>query len=85
MSRSIAGTVLDATGRPVAQARVYFTSSPAPVPDVAILTDAEGRFRLTAPLAGRYEIGASSDARGLGAVRVTVGAQDASVQIKLAR
>ena len=84
-ARSIIGTVLDAAGRPVAGARVYVKTSPVPVPDVAILTDAQGSFRLTAPSAGNYVIGASSDASGSGAVTVTVGSQDGTVQISLDR
>ena len=84
-ARSIIGTVFDAAGRPVARARVYVKTSPVPVPDVSILADAQGRFRLNVPSAGNYEIGASSDAFGSGAVVVTVGPQDSSVQIKLAR
>ena len=84
-ARRIAGTVTDAAGRPLAQARVYFKSSPAAVPDVAALTGADGGFVLMAPHPGDYEIGATSDAEGTGASRVTVGSKDASVQIRLAR
>ena len=84
-ARRIAGTVTDAAGRPLAQARVYFKSSPAAVPDVAALTGADGGFVLMAPHPGDYEIGATSDAKGTGSSRVTVGSKDASVQIRLAR
>jgi Carboxypeptidase regulatory-like domain len=61
--------VLNAHGQPVAGARVYIISAPGAVPDMALLSDAQGRFILPAPLAGRYEIGASSDASG--SARVT--------------
>ena len=84
-ARRIAGTVTDAAGRPLAQARVYFKATPAAMPDVAALTGADGRFELVAPQPGVYEIGASSDAEGTGSSRVTVGWQNASVQIKLGR
>ena len=80
---SIEGTVLDAAGKPVAQARVSFTSAPGPVPDVAALTGADGSFILNAPHPGAYEIGASSDALGSGSVAVAIGARDARVQIRL--
>lgn len=50
------GTVLDATGQPVAGATVIFTESPVPVPDVAALTDDEGKFSLAAPAPGHYEL-----------------------------
>lgn len=82
---SIEGIVLDAAGQPVAQARVYFTSVPGAVPDVAVLTGSDGRFRLSAPRPGAYEIGARSDALGAGAAAVVVGATNPLVEIRLAR
>ena len=57
----ISGIVRTADGQPVASARVFFVSSPVPVPDVALLTDRNGRFSLTAPAPGVYgRFGASS-------------------------
>jgi Carboxypeptidase regulatory-like domain len=61
---TIAGLVLNAQGQPVAGARVFIVSAPGAVPDMALLSDEQGRFTLPAPLAGHYEIGASSDAGG---------------------
>jgi protocatechuate 3,4-dioxygenase beta subunit len=84
-ARTIAGTVIDATGEPVADARVYITSAPGSVPDVAALTGADGRFRLTAPQPGSYQIDASSDAGGSGRVTTVVGPKDVTVEIKIAR
>ena len=55
----IAGTVVDAQGDPVHGARVFIADAPVPVPDIAALTDAEGRFMLTAPAPGRYVVGCS--------------------------
>ncbi|GGX70142.1 carboxypeptidase-like regulatory domain-containing protein [Streptomyces hiroshimensis] len=52
----IRGTVRDAAGAPVAGARVAFAGGPVPLPDVAALTDGEGRFALTAPAAGTYTV-----------------------------
>ncbi|HEY9377479.1 MAG TPA: hypothetical protein VIQ02_10325 [Jiangellaceae bacterium] len=40
-------------GKPVAEARVFYTESPVPMPDVAALSGADGRFELTMPAAGR--------------------------------
>ena len=84
-ARTIAGTVLDAAGQPVAQARVYFTASPGPTPDIAALTGSDGTFRMNAPRAGRYRIGASSDTHGSGEAEVDVDSRDATVEIRLPR
>jgi protocatechuate 3,4-dioxygenase beta subunit len=77
--------VLDATGKPVAQARVYFTSAPGPVPDIAAVTGADGRFRLTAPRPGAYQIAANTDALGSGRAEAVVGSKDVTLEIRLAR
>jgi protocatechuate 3,4-dioxygenase beta subunit len=84
-ARIIAGTVLDATGRPVAQARVFFSSAPGSVPDIAALTSADGRFQLNAPQPGKYQVSASSDTQGSANIAVEVGSQDADVVVKLVR
>ena len=81
--RLIAGTVLSAAGRPVAQARVFVLAAPGARPDVALLTDADGCFQLSAPLPGIYEIGAATDGLGSGRVVVVVGPRDVQVQITL--
>jgi hypothetical protein len=52
----ISGTVRDAAGRLIAEARVYFASGPGSFPDIAALTDARGTFSLAAPLPGSYEV-----------------------------
>jgi hypothetical protein len=57
----ISGTVHDPGGRPIAQARVYFVSGPAAVPDIAALTTDEGVFGLSAPSDGTYQIGIAAD------------------------
>ena len=87
MSR-IEGTVLSAAGKPVAHARVFFSAAPGAVSDVALLSGADGRFVLSAPHAGRYEISASHDTLGSGRAEVVVGADGAApraLQIKLSR
>ena len=82
-ARIIAGTVLDAAGKPVAQARVYFSSAPGPIPDIAAMTDSAGRFKLSAPQPGTYEISARSEASNTGSARVIVAGADATVEIRL--
>ena len=58
IARGVAGVLTDASGSPIADARIVATSldEPArPVPDIAILSDAAGRFAW--PLApGRYRL-----------------------------
>jgi len=83
VANTINGVVLDAAGRPVAQARVYVVKAPGPVPDVAVLTGPDGRFALAASRAGTYEIGCSTDRSGSGSATVVVGAQDAVVELRL--
>ena len=41
---TIAGVIVDARGNPVEGARVYFVEGPVPLPDIAALTDSDGRF-----------------------------------------
>jgi protocatechuate 3,4-dioxygenase beta subunit len=59
---TISGRVVDASGRGVAGARVMVAAAPGNVPDVALLTGADGRFTLSAPVPGRYTIAAATDA-----------------------
>lgn len=57
----VRGQVRGADGRPVAGARVVITASPVPVPEIAAVTDAEGRFTLGAPAPGDYAFTAHAD------------------------
>ncbi|HET7463445.1 MAG TPA: carboxypeptidase-like regulatory domain-containing protein [Longimicrobium sp.] len=52
------GVVRGPDGVPVQGARVAITASPVPVPEIAAETDADGRFELAAPAAGRYTLAA---------------------------
>jgi Carboxypeptidase regulatory-like domain len=78
-ARTISGTVLDATGATVAGARVYLTGAPGPVPDVAALSGADGRFTIAAGRPGVYEIACSTDTQGSAAATVQVGAKGGGV------
>lgn len=60
-STLISGIVEDTNGRPIAQARVYFISAPATLPDIAILTNEDGAFSLPAPSKGVYQLGIAAD------------------------
>lgn len=57
----ISGVVRDASGKPVADARVYFTEGPVPLPDIAALADSNGGFSLSVPAAGTYGIESAAD------------------------
>jgi len=59
---TISGRVVDANGRGIAGARVMVTAAPGPVPDMAMLTDADGRFVIGAAVPGRYTVAAHTDA-----------------------
>jgi hypothetical protein len=82
----IRGQVFDPEGRPLAEAAVYVVSAPAAMPDIAQLTDGEGRFSLNAPAPGTYTFGARSDAFGQAQNVVEVGGEEpAAVEIRFAR
>lgn len=86
---TISGRVVDAAGRPVAGATVYAARSPVPLPDIAALTDRDGRFTLAAPQPGRYEIACRSEALGNATAEVSVpgargaAAPQASVEVEI--
>ena len=85
IAATLSGIVLDAAGQPVAGARVYLVGAPGPVPDMAVLTGADGRFVLGAARAGRYEVACSNDAGDSASARVEVEARGAAVELRLAR
>jgi hypothetical protein len=74
MSAVVRGTVLGPDGSPVPQARVYFVTGPEPFPDIAALTDQEGRFALAGAAGGPY--GIECAAEGFERERVTVDLAD---------
>jgi carboxypeptidase family protein len=82
----ISGMVLDPNRQPVTEARVYFIDGPVSLPDIAVLTDRNGEFTLTAPAPGTYKIGCSADgfASTTLAVNITTG-QNVQVEIQLSR
>ena len=69
----ISGVIRDAQGKPVAHARVYFTSGPVSLPDIAALTDDQGAFTLSVPVRGDYTIAVASGDQPPTAVKVLVG------------
>jgi hypothetical protein len=53
---SIRGRLVDAVGRPVAEAAVMIVESERPHEDIAALTGEDGRFELSGLAPGRYVI-----------------------------
>jgi protocatechuate 3,4-dioxygenase beta subunit len=68
----VKGTVRDQTGKPVAGARVFFTGGPTPLPDIAALTDAEGRFVLSPPTPGTYQLECHAEGFAPGKLSLTI-------------
>jgi len=79
---TISGRVVDAQGRRVAGARVYFSSSPVPIPDIARVTGDDGTFSLEAPSPGAYELSATDDEHGTASSRLEVG-DSAEVELRM--
>jgi uncharacterized GH25 family protein len=57
----LTGSVVDAAGRPVPDARVALTSAPVDVPDLALLTGGDGGFSIAVPAEGVYGVAAVTD------------------------
>lgn len=80
----LTGRVLTAAGQPVAGARVHFVQGPVALPEVALLTDANGMFTLSAPAPGTYQLGCAAEGFAAATVAVAVAAgQPAKVEIRL--
>ena len=79
----IRGTVIDPSGTPVEWASVWFAAGTQPTPDIAALTDAAGRFTLTAPGPGAYRIGCRAEGYEPIEVEVDVGTKDVELTITL--
>lgn len=82
MANVISGTVVDSKGQPLANARVYFTSGPVSLPEIAAMTDDSGNFSLTAPAPGKYVIESAADEFGTQSTSVNVKG-DKPINIKL--
>jgi Carboxypeptidase regulatory-like domain len=84
LAHVIRGTVRDADGLPIPQARAYFVSGPGSYPDTAAVTDENGEFALAAPSGGRYRIGCSADGFGSEVTPVELPqTEEARVEIRL--
>ncbi|MWA15375.1 carboxypeptidase-like regulatory domain-containing protein [Streptomyces sp. BA2] len=85
----ITGVVRDTSGAPVPGAHVLFTEGPQPLPDIAAVTDTEGRFSLGAPTTGEYTLVCRADplmgpsGTAEATVRVEPSARAASLRVEL--
>ncbi|MGH9873642.1 MAG: carboxypeptidase-like regulatory domain-containing protein [Pyrinomonadaceae bacterium] len=80
----ISGVVRSPDGKPVSNARVYFTAGPVPLPEIAALTDESGAFSLTAPAPGEYVVESAADEFGAKSSKVKVkGGEPVRLEIKL--
>jgi Carboxypeptidase regulatory-like domain len=66
---------------PVSEARVFFAAAPVPVPDIATLTDDDGRFSLFAPSPGKYQLVCHADGLEPASVPIEVRADSVSVEL----
>ena len=81
----VAGVVRGPGGEPVPQARVFVARGPVPVPDIAALTDAEGRFTITVPAPGTYELAFAAEGyQPLSATVEVTGEQESRLELRLA-
>jgi len=78
----VRGLVKTAAG-PVAGARVGFASTPLPEPEIAALTDSQGRFTLSTRHQGPYTIYVNTDEASAQHQFDAVGAGDHDVTIEL--
>lgn len=68
---------------PVSEARVLFTSAPVPLPDIAALTDSDGRFSLHAPSPGEYVLACHAEGLDPVTVPLEVPADSGTVQVDI--
>lgn len=82
---TVKGQVLDGRGRPLAGARIGWASGPprAALPDVMALSGADGRFVLSAPVAGDYVIACHTDEAGSTTLAVQVAGKAVKVTVRV--
>ncbi|MFI9581994.1 carboxypeptidase-like regulatory domain-containing protein [Streptomyces sp. NPDC052236] len=80
----ITGVVQDVNGRPVPDATVYITGGPAPYPDIAVLSAADGSFTLSVRGEGVYTLQCRTPDSKVAETAVTArGNQPAQVRLLL--
>jgi hypothetical protein len=69
----LSGRVVDELGAPIGEASVSVSRAPQPVPDIAALSDAFGRFSLDLPAPGAYVITCRAEGYEVKALEVDIG------------
>ena len=77
----VEGRTHRADDSPVVEARVLFSMAPVPLPDIATLSDDNGRFSLYAPAPGTYELECHAD--GLNPVTIPIEVDENSETIEV--
>ena len=72
MNLQLRGRVVDGTGQPVADATVVVIDAPVPVPDVAAVSDEDGRFVFGGLSAGTYRLRATGPDGNVGGTSIVV-------------
>lgn len=72
----IHGQVFDPHGRPESEATIFIVYAPVSMPDIALLTDADGRFILSAPVPGHYILGFHSESWGATQKSIEISGED---------
>ncbi|HWL50164.1 MAG TPA: carboxypeptidase-like regulatory domain-containing protein [Acidimicrobiia bacterium] len=67
----------------VIEARVFFVTAPIPLPDIAVLTDDDGRFSLHAPTPGTYELACHADGLDPAIVPIEVDGDSESIEVDI--
>ncbi|HEY0450354.1 carboxypeptidase-like regulatory domain-containing protein [Actinophytocola sp.] len=83
MTPVITGRVRSASGKPIPNATVAFESAPGATPDIAALTDADGRFTLGTVGEGPYRLAAHADGYTPGRAAITVTNEPVTVELSL--
>ena len=76
MDEQIRGRVVDGTGRAVAEATAFVVRAPGPVPDLAAMSNADGRFVIDGLAAGAYRLRAVGPDGGQGEADARASAPD---------
>ncbi len=79
----IHGVVIDEDEEPVEWASVLFIDGPIPLPDVAVVSNENGGFILTAPVAGSYRILCLAPDRETTELTIDIAHHDVSITCQL--
>ena len=79
----IHGVVTNERDDPIEWASVVFVEAPVDVPDIAAVTDEQGKFTVSAPAPGRYRLRCQAAGHQPATLTVEVSDQDVSSKCQL--